>query len=274
MLHHLVALLVLHAPSNAGVADASTMPVAWGANGHRIVAAIAERHLLPVTRMRIAELLGPAPLARWGEWADKYRATDEGRHTAPWHYVNVPDGERYEPATFEEPRDIIQALEQQESILADRSRPTAERARALKLLIHFVADVHQPLHVGRADDRGGNDVDVRWFGMSTNLHTLWDTHLLEHHRLSYTEYTAFLDFASPADVAAWLHSDYVDWAHESMAVRDSVYTLPAARGDDVPDLRWDYADAMTPIMERRLVQAGIRLAGVLNRVLGEEAEGR
>jgi hypothetical protein len=272
MLHHVILVAVISAPVGHRAADA--VPTPWGANGHRIVAAIAERHLLPVTRVRIAELLGPAPLARWGEWADKYRATDEGRHTAPWHYVNVPDGERYEAAPFEAPRDIIQALEQQESIVADRSRPTAERARALKLLVHFVADIHQPLHVGRADDRGGNDVDVRWFGMSTNLHTVWDTHLLEHHRLSYTEYAAFLDFASPADISAWLQSGSVDWAHESMAVRDSVYALRGARGDDVPDLRWDYADAMTPLMERRLVQAGIRLAGVLNRVLGEEAEGR
>ncbi len=186
--------------------------------------------------------------------------------------MNVPDGETYRPAPFQEPRDIIQALGLQERILADRSKSADERSRALKLLVHFVADIHQPLHVGRAD-RGGNDVEVTWFGAPTNLHSVWDSRLVDHQRLSYSEYVDFLDFATPEHVGEWLDSGYAEWAAESMALRDTVYVLPAARAGDVPDLRWDYADAMTPIMERRLVQAGVRLAGVLNRVLGDSADG-
>lgn len=262
-------LLTISPALSAGVIPVP--PPVWGANGHRIVAAIAERHLLPATRQRVEALLGPYPLARFGEWGDKYRASEAGAHTATWHYVNIPDGESYRAAAFTEPGDIIQALELQERILADPARSALEREAALKLLVHFVADIHQPMHVGRADDRGGNLVQVRWFGSPTNLHTVWDSHLLDHQGLSYTEYVVFLDYASAAEIADWQRSDYLAWATESMALRASVYDLPEAEAGQVPNLSWDYADRMTPIMERRLLQAGIRLAGVLNRVLGPEA---
>lgn len=268
----LSAVLTVSPALSVGLVPAP--PPVWGAHGHRIVAAIAERHMLPATRQRVAALLGPYPLARFGEWGDKYRASPEGEHTAPWHYVNIPDGESYRATPFTEPRDIIEALQLQERILADTARPADERARALKLLVHFIADVHQPMHVGRAEDRGGNLVQVRWFGEPTNLHTVWDSHLLDHQGLSYTEYVALLDFASAADIAEWQRSDYVVWASESMALRASVYELPQANAGQAPNLSWDYADRMTPILERRLLQAGIRLAGVLNRVLGPAAPHR
>jgi len=248
--------------------------IVWGANGHRIVAEIAERHLMPATRQSVEALLGPYPLARFGEWADKYRATAAGEHTSTWHYVNIPDGGTYREVPFDDPHDIIQALRLEERTLADTMRSPDDRAMALKLLLHFVADIHQPMHVGRAEDRGGNAVQVRWFGTPTNLHTVWDSYLLDHTGLSYTEYVAFLDFASAAEIDDWLRSDYADWAAESMALRDTVYDLPAADPGGVPNLSWDYADRMTPIMERRLLQAGIRLAGVLNRVLGPPEQGR
>jgi len=256
------------------VGSYATVPSVWGANGHRIVAAIAERHLLPATRQRMAALLGPYPLARFGEWGDKYRASADGEHTATWHYVNIPDGESYRATPFTEPSDIIQALQLQERMLADTTRSAEQRATALKLLVHFIADVHQPMHVGRAEDRGGNLVQVRWFGTPTNLHTVWDSYLLDHQGLSYTEYVAFLDFASAEEIAAWQGSDYATWAGESMAFRATVYDLPAAAAGQVPSLSWEYADRMTPIMERRLLQAGIRLAAVLNRVLGPQPQGR
>lgn len=269
--HVLAVSLLLTMFPTLSVAAIPAPPPVWGANGHRIVAAIAERHLLPATRQRVEALLGPYPLARVGEWGDKYRASEAGAHTATWHYVNIPDGGSYRAAPFTEPGDIIQALQLQERILADTARSQADRATALKLLVHFIADIHQPMHVGRADDRGGNLVQVRWFGNPTNLHTVWDSHLLDHQGLSYTEYVAFLDYASATDIAEWQRSDHVVWATESMALRTSVYDLPAAAAGQVPNLSWDYADRMVPIMERRLLQAGIRLAAVLNRLLGPEA---
>jgi hypothetical protein len=242
--------------------------VAWGANGHRVVATIAERHLLPIARVRIRELIGPSPLARIANWADTYRGTSEGAHTASWHYVNVPPGQDYVDPPGDTTQNIIQAMRLQERILRDTTRRRDERAMALKLLVHFIADIHQPLHAGMASDRGGNRVEVRWFGEPTNLHTVWDSRLVEDQHLSYTEYVGFLDFAEPHEIAMWQASDYLMWMRESQALRDTVYALPRANEGEVPDLRWGYRDAMTPIVERRLLQAGIRLAGVLNRVLG------
>jgi hypothetical protein len=241
----------------------------WGMNGHRVVAAIAERHLLPITRLRITELIGPYSLAQIGNWADWYRGRPEGQHTATWHYVNIPPGEEYAEPDSETPRDLVQAMRLQERILGDAGRSREERAVALKLLVHFIGDAHQPLHAGYAADRGGNLVQVRWFGMVTNLHSVWDSHLVEHQRLSYTEYVDFLDFASAEDIGAWSDSRYLDWIEESRALLNQAYApIRSVEQDEIPDLGWDYVNAMTPVFERRLLQGGIRLAGVLNRVLG------
>jgi len=241
----------------------------WNANGHRIVAAIAERHLVPLARLRIRQLLGPYALASVSVWADEYRGTPEGEHTATWHYVNVPDGRQYREPDTEAPADIIQALRLQERILRETTRSRDERIMALKLLVHFTADIHQPMHVGRASDRGGNDVEVRWFGRTTNLHSVWDGSLLDQQQLSYSEYVALLDVAMPDEIVAWQASEYLDWAQESQDLRAHVYGPLASHGSEIPDLGWDYFNAMIPIVERRLLQAGIRLAGVLNSVFGE-----
>jgi hypothetical protein len=267
MLLSLLTITILGS-STPTTAPALGARVPWGANGHRIVAAIAERHLLPVTRMRIAELVGPYPLARFGEWADKYRASPEGEHTYSWHFVSIPDGERYVHRDYDEPGDVLQALEYQEGILGDGTRSLEERAMALKFLVHFMGDMHQPLHVGRAEDRGGNDIDVRWFGSRTNLHSVWDSRMLDFLGLSYSEYTAFLDFATPDQIAQWTAGDYATWAEDAMAARPTVYALPDAGSDEVPRLGWDYLDTATPIIEQQLLKAGLRLAAVLNRVLG------
>jgi hypothetical protein len=202
-------------------------------------------------------------------WADEYRGTPAGEHTATWHYVNVPDGAEYREPQTDHPTDIVQALQLQEQVLRDRSRSREERVIALKLLVHFVADIHQPMHVGRASDRGGNDVEVRWFSRPVNLHSLWDSHILEHQQLSYTEYVALLDFASAAEIAEWQSSGYVDWLRESQALRAEIYVPIDAAGDEVPRLGWDYFNLAIPIVEQRLLQAGIRLAGLLNSIFGE-----
>ncbi|MDH3290965.1 MAG: S1/P1 nuclease [Gemmatimonadota bacterium] len=243
----------------------------WGLNGHRIIATIAERHLTPPARARIQGLLGPRSLAQISNWADWYRGTPEGSRTAPWHYVNIPTGEAYRETEFEVPGDLVQALRYNERLLADPARTADERAMALKFLVHFIGDTHQPLHAGLASDRGGNLVGVKWFGTPSNLHSVWDTHLLEHQALSYSEYVDFLDRATAAEMRDWLASGYVDWIEESRLVREDVYSRLGVTEEQVPDLRWDFVNEMTPIMERRLLQAGIRLAGVLNRVLGGDA---
>jgi hypothetical protein len=125
------------------------------------------------------------------------------------------------------------------------------------------------MHVGRASDRGGNDIEVSWFGEPVNLHSLWDSYILEHQRLSYTEYVAFLDHATAQEIGDWQSTEYVDWLRESQMLRADIYAPIDSAGDEVPNLGWSYFNAAIPIVERRLLQAGIRLAGVLNSIYGQ-----
>ena len=157
--------------------------LAWGPNGHRIVGEIAENHLTDAARKGIAELVGRASLAQISTWADEIKSDPAWRHASPWHYINVPPGQTLDKARRSPRGDVVEAIKRFEGVLRDRGAGRKERVDALRFLVHLVGDVHQPLHAGYGSDRGGNDIRVRWFGESTDLHTVWDEHLVEHQRL-------------------------------------------------------------------------------------------
>ena len=251
----------------AGAAPADTGPesAVWGPNGHRIVGEIAQRHLTGAARAEALALLDGQSLARVSNWADNFRGTPEGRYTSSWHYTTLESGE-YTFTPDDDNIDVGEAIRDQAAILADDSRPREERAMALRFLVHFVGDVHQPMHVGNGRDRGGNEVRTEWFGQPRNLHSVWDSGILEHHDLSYTEWVDFIDRATAEQIARWQSDPLEVWMAESRDLRAVAY---AELGDaGVPELSWDYRNAMTPHVERRLLQGGIRLAGMINRALG------
>jgi len=150
-----------------------------------------------------------------------------------------------------------------EATLRNPAAPKQQRIEALKFFLHFAGDLHQPLHAGKADDLGGNRVQVRWFRSSepTNLHTVWDSSLIDQEQLSFTEWARFLDRASDADIKAWQASSYTDWMEESRKALPQVYDFPK----DLP-LSYPYVYKNMPLVRQRLLQAGIRIAGVLNRI--------
>jgi hypothetical protein len=258
-----VFVVVLGVFVGAGLVDPPPAH-AWGRTGHRVVGALAERHLSESAARAVRELAGPGGLARIANWPDEIRSDDElGRGKSTWHYVTIPDGETYE-AVEKDPRgDIIERIRYFQEVLRDRTADRETRWRALAWLTHLVGDIHQPLHVGRGDDRGGNDVLVLWFDEPSNLHAVWDDGMIDHTRLSYTEMVAFLDHATPEEIADWQDSGVLDWARESMALRERVYDVGDRR------LGWRYSYEHLPVVERRLLQAGIRLAGLLEAILGE-----
>ncbi|HUP42959.1 MAG TPA: S1/P1 nuclease, partial [Thermoanaerobaculia bacterium] len=135
-----------------------------------------------------------------------------------------------------------------------------DRVQALRFLVHFVGDVHQPLHVGRRADRGGNEILVLWFGEPTNLHSVWDGRMIESEELSFTELARFIDHPTPEELAAWRAGGYREWIAESFALRPEVYDLGDRR------LGYGYAYEKLPIVRRRLLQAGVRLAGLLETI--------
>lgn len=246
---------------------------AFGPLGHRLIAALAEERLSREARAAVAELLGEGrDLAAISTWADELRDQDpeRGRATARWHFVNIP---REAGCRFEEARDcpggqcIIAALREQASRLGDRSAPIAAREEALKWVVHLVADIHQPLHAGYPDDRGGNLFQVHVRGRGSNLHALWDSGLLESRGLSEAEYLARLRErmpAKPGKTDRWSASAPKRWAEESCALIETLGLYPRRPGR----LPKGYEEQMRPHLEERLVLAALRLAALLESSLG------
>lgn len=238
--------------------------LAWGPEGHRVVAEIAEQRLSPSARANVNELLKGHSLASVSGWADQVRRTRP--QTKAWHYVDIP----LEADSFNAQRDcphdcIVRAINFCVAELRnpDISRPA--RVQALMWLVHLAGDISQPLHTTeRAGDRGGNTVAVTFYGRRENLHQVWDSGLLEFSGSTERELVAELSKLA-ATLPAESFSDHsaADWANESHALaRKHAYAdLPA---DLV--LLSAYEAAELPVAKLQLARAGARLAAVLNAV--------
>ncbi|TPE62439.1 S1/P1 nuclease [Sandaracinobacter neustonicus] len=249
-MRYLLAALLLTAAAPA---------LAWGQNGHRITGAIADRHLSPKARAGLMEILGTEGLAEASTWADFMRSAPGDfwqKDSTPFHYVTIPIGKGYSGAPPQ--GDAVTALAKYSAVLRDPRASLADRQQALRFVIHIVGDLSQPLHVGREGDRGGNDVKVSFFGSPSNLHTVWDTLLLENQNLSYSEFTPWLlAAASPAQMRDWSSADPMQWIADSIVVRETIY--PAN-----PDLGYAYVYEQNDNLRRQLTKGGLRLASYLN----------
>jgi hypothetical protein len=267
------------------IAAAPHAVFAWGPTGHRVVGKIAENHLTPEAKAGVEDILGHETLARASTWADEVRSHPDRKYFDkfnPWHYATVPPGKTYKDEHAPKKKgDVVKAMKKMEKTLRSRTAERKEKIEALRLLTHFIGDVHQPLHVGNGKDFGANTCHVKWFGSTKKLHAVWDESLIDHLQLSYSEYAEFLDHPSTKDVRKWQSTRYVDWANESIALRPGLYPGKgkpedrkycmkgwAERPDekDMPDLKWQYAFDHRKTLDLRLLQAGVRLAGVLNSI--------
>lgn len=236
---------------------------AWGKNGHRIVGEIAQLNLDKNAAREVKKLLGDEDLARVSTWPDEIRSDKKYNYTAPWHYVSIPSGKTY----FDQKRvadgDVIFALFQFEETLRDKKATIEQKKDALRFMVHMMGDLHQPLHVGLAEDRGGNNVRLKWFKTETNLHALWDESIVDFEQLSYTEYTKFLNHFTKDEMKTFTAGNFMDWARESQELRNVVYDVGESAG-------YEYHFKVKPTYELRLRQAGIRLASVLNKIFKDE----
>lgn len=243
----------------------------WGQNGHRIVGEIAERHLSEAARQGVLAILGEdESLAEAATWPDEIRSDPAWSLAALWHFMSIDDHETLATTARSEEGDVLEAMKRFEAVLRDPEAPKEKKVEALRFYVHFVGDVHQPLHVGRRDDQGGNRIRVRWFREPRNLHSVWDSGLIESEELSFTEYVRFIDDATPEEIAAWQAAPYEEWVRESFCLRDGVYDFgleAALEAGEEPSLSYGYAFHQGPTVDRRLLQAGIRLAGHLNAIL-------
>jgi hypothetical protein len=232
----------------------------WGATGHRATGYVADQYLTKKARKKLKSLLGQESLAMASTWMDEIRSDSTYNYTADWHWVTIQDGETYEQSVKNPNGDVIQTLERLIRELKAGQLDRKKEIEAIKMIVHLVGDIHQPLHVGGGTDRGGNDVKVRWFRTDSNLHRVWDSDMIEDTKLSFTELALWLGTPEAATVKQWQGASVKDWAYESMTYRKQLYN----KGDGNLGYRYSYKNMDT--VKLRLLQAGVRLAGVLNEI--------
>ncbi len=251
----------------AGIGIMSSLAAfGWGQKGHDTVAYIAECHLTPEAKGAAEQLLDGKSIVYYANWLDNASHTPEYAYSKTWHYKNIDADRTFDDAPLNEKGDIVRALDEQIAILADTTQSRDKRSLALKMVVHLVGDIHQPMHLGHASDLGGNRWEVRYFKSPRNLHSVWDSSLVESaHKWSYTEWQQQIDRATPAEeaeIVAALHPE--DWARQTYEIAREVY-------DKTPqdtNIEYNYIAEWTPVIERQFLKGGLRLANVLNNALG------
>jgi len=241
---------------------------AWGSIGHRVVARMVEERLTPQARAAVGELLGPGiKLADVATWADGQR---EMRGSGPWHFVDVPISEsRYDARYCSRQGCVVSKIEEFRGVLLNPRAGQKQKQDALKFLIHFIADLHQPLHVGDNKDRGGNLLQVRFFDKGSNLHRVWDYQIMERHTKNEGVWMWDLTFvANPKMVVEWSKGTPEGWATESLELAKNAYRLPGSNALIRPGTRIgsDYSRAALPVIQVQLAKAAIRTAWMLNQI--------
>lgn len=235
---------------------------AWGPTGHRVTGYIASKYLSKKASKAINQILRDQSIAIASTWMDEIRADSNYNYTADWHWVTIPPGKTYAQTIKNPNGDIIESINRLTANLKAGKLNDKEKEEQLKMLIHLVGDIHQPLHVGSRDDRGGNEVRVFWFDEASNLHRVWDHHMIEETDLSYSELAASLDTPTSGQISLWQQDDVLTWANESTALHPQVYDIGSGR------LGYSYSYKYYKLVRLRLLQAGVRLAGVLNSIYG------
>lgn len=238
----------------------------WGAVGHQTVAKIAENHLSPEASFAVKDLLGIETLAGVSSWADQVKSQPEYKSTGAYHFVNLPSGLNYNQFSAavkaQKNDNLYLALLKYENLLSDPNVSKDKRVEALKFVVHLVGDAHQPMHVSRAEDKGGNNIQVQFDGQGTNLHALWDGKLISKTGLNAMELAMSWDHASTQEIAQWQQAPVTQWLFESYQLSAALYA-EIEKGNKLGD---DYYKKHLPEIQLRVNQGGIRLAGVLNQI--------
>jgi hypothetical protein len=239
----------------------------WGREGHEVVALIAEHNMTPAALERANAILGGASLEEVASWADEYR--HDHRETAPWHFIDIPLADSRIDLARECPKGqcVVVKTEEFLSVLKDPNADQATRAEALKFVIHFVGDMHQPLHDDDNGDKGGNDRHVIWDGHPDNLHWVWDTGLPERANRNAKALAAELESRiTPQDRAEWTKGTIEDWVLEGHRLAQTV--AYGGLGTENPSpITAAYENEADPVVEIQLEKAGVRLAYLLNENL-------
>jgi hypothetical protein len=241
---------------------------AWGVLGHRIIGEIASHYLTPKAKKEVKKILGDETMAMASNWGDFIKSDSTYNYLNSWHYFNLPPN--LTRAQFNEQLQDVSAANlysKTRTMIAELQAPGTPPARkvfCLKLLIHFMGDLHQPMHAAHSKDLGGNRLNVYWFRESTNLHRVWDEQLVEFQQLSYTEHVTAIDHMTKDEKIRWQSGTLADWLFESYILAESLYA-EVHTGDK---LGYDYNYHHVAEMNKRLLLGGLRLASTLNQIFG------
>ncbi|WP_426672054.1 S1/P1 nuclease [Mucilaginibacter sp. McL0603] len=250
---------------NFGLIGVSIALISWGFKGHRAVATIAQKHLTSNTAYVVSAYLKGESMADVATWADENR----NNTTAPWHFLNLPLGlthEQFVKFVSESDNNVYSAILKTEANLKDKSLTPDQKNEALKYLIHLVGDAHQPMHISRKEDKGGNTIQVRFDNKGTNLHSLWDSKLIDHEGLNETDIARAYDVATAAQIKQWQSDSPMEWIWESYQISSELYAQ-VKPGQEIDEA---YYQKYIPVIRKRIDQAGIRLAGELNKLFNNE----
>ena len=236
----------------------------WGSVGHRTVGEIAEQYLSKRAKRKIEKLLNGQSLAIVSTYADDIKSDDKFNKYRPWHYVNFPFDSSYEEHPKSDNGDIVVAIRTCIQVLGDENTTREEKVFHLKMLVHFIGDLHQPLHIGLAEDRGGNRFQVRWFDEGTNLHRVWDSHMIESYNMSYSELAENTRSLTKVQISEIKKGTIEDWMYESRKICKELY----ANTEPGDKLGYRYMYDNMELLRDRLQRGGIRLAALLNELFG------
>jgi hypothetical protein len=234
----------------------------WGKTGHRVVGEFAEQNLTKRAQRKIDKILNGQSLAFVSTYADDIKSDSRYKKYDVWHYVNFPLDKNYGDQPTDEKGDIIKGIQECIAVLKNPNTNESDQAFYLKLLVHFIGDLHQPMHIGQAEDKGGNDIQVQWFGKGSNLHRVWDSEMIDGYDMSYTELTENLPAISNEEKAKIMQSDLMDWVAETRETTKKVYASVQS-GDK---LGYNYSYDYFETVRTQLQKAGLRLAKVLNEI--------
>jgi hypothetical protein len=240
--------------------------MAWGAEGHRICGQIADSYLSPQARKAIKEILGNESIAMASTWADFIKSDPDYSYLYNWHFIDFDKAYTYaEMQDFlahDTNVDAYTKINFMISELKKKDLPKEKKLLYLRVLIHVIEDVHQPMHTAHTDDKGGNDFKVNWFSTPTNLHSVWDSQLIEFQQLSYTEYTNAINHTTVAQRNEWQKAPIAQWLFESNQIAEKLYT--EIKPGETLNYKYNFNHIDT--LNQQLLKAGVRLAGVLNQL--------
>ena len=237
---------------------------AWSETGHRVIGQVATEHVKNRTLRKINKISNYETLASMSTFGDEIKSDERYNKFYSWHFVNFKEGEKYNPATKNPEGDLYAGINFCIAVLKDKNSSKEDQRFYLKMLVHFVGDLHQPLHVGHAEDKGGNDIKVSWFGRNSNLHRVWDGDMIGEYNMSYTELAHNLPYVYKNQIPELQKGSVLDWIYESQNLAGTVYS--SVKMDEKLSYRYSYV--YFPLVKKQLQKGGLRLAKLLDEIYG------